>query len=557
MGVPRLQVDEAAEAVVDAYRSYELIERRLGELTVTNACYLVRKFLAWRAARGRAPLECLGAGELHDYVRHEAGVQALLASCALERPVGRRDHAILLLMVRLGLRAVEIARMQLGDIDWRAGVIEVRGKGGRRDRLPLPADVGQALADYLSKARRASSCRSVFLQASGEPVGMSRNAVVFVSAHRVGEGRDPGRRRAPAAAHGRNRAASSRREPARGRRGVAPGRSDDDLRLREDRRAVAAVGGPAVAGEVSAMTSLADHLDRYLAVRRSVGYQLEEHGRVLPDFVRYAQSTGETTVRTQTALAWVAGASSDGQRGRRLSMVRGFARYLLAFDPATEIPPRGLGPDSQARSVPHIYSNDEIARLMNAAIALEPASFGVTMQALIGLIASTGLRPGETWRLDRQHVDLAGGQLTVWHSKFGRSRRLPLHESTVKALADYSMLRDRAHPQPSTEAFFLSPTGARLTSAVVSRAFRELRRRASIVTPVGQGPAVLGDLRHTFAVSTLLAWHRAGVDVQRQLPILSAFLGHVNPRQTFWYLEGTPELMALVAERLESWEAGR
>jgi integrase/recombinase XerD len=182
MGVSRLQLDEAAEAVVDAYRNYELTERRLGELTVINACYLVRKFLAWRAATGHRPLERLDADELQDYVRHEAGrlrigavrqtvavlrtftrflfatgitsvdltgcvpsvsgirfdglpkavdrdlVRALLASCAVDRPVGRRDYAILLLMVRLGLRAVEIARMQLGDIDWRSGVIEVRAR---------------------------------------------------------------------------------------------------------------------------------------------------------------------------------------------------------------------------------------------------------------------------------------------------------------------------------------------------------------------------------------------------------------------------------------------
>jgi integrase/recombinase XerD len=233
--VSRLCVDEAAEAVVEEYRVYELTQRRLAELTVSDACYRVRQFLAWRAATGRRALEHLGAGELHGYVIHEAGrlrigavrqtvavlrsftrflfatgvtaadlsgcvpsvsgirfdglpkaldedsVQALLCSCVLGSPVGRRDYAILLLMARLGLRAVEIARMELGDIDWRAGVVEVRGKGGRRDRLPLPADVGRALADYLFKARRPSACRSVFLQAAGEPVGMSRNAVVFVS----------------------------------------------------------------------------------------------------------------------------------------------------------------------------------------------------------------------------------------------------------------------------------------------------------------------------------------------------------------------------------------
>jgi integrase/recombinase XerD len=312
-----------------------------------------------------------------------------------------------------------------------------------------------------------------------------------------------------------------------------------------------------VAGEVSAMSSLQEHLDRYLSVRRSLGYRLEETGRVLPDFVRYARSRGETAVRTQTAIVWAGGACSEGQRGRRLSMVRGFARYLAAFDTTTEIPPRRLGA-SPVRSIPHIYSEEEIARLMRLASALSPAPFGATMATLIGLMASTGLRPGETRRLDRQHVDLAGAQLAVWHSKSGRSRRLPLHPSTVQALADYSVLREGSYPHPRSEAFFLSPRGARLTSAVMSKAFRQLRRRASIATAYGHRPAVLGDLRHTFAVTTLLSWHRAGVDVQRQLPVLSTYLGHLNPGHTYWYLQATPELMALVAERLErSEELGR
>jgi site-specific recombinase XerD len=231
----RVFVDEAAEAVVDAYRNYELVQRGLAELTVVNSCYLLRQFLAWRAATDRPALADLSAGELHEYVAHQAArqrvgsmrpvvgvlrgfcrflfatgvtpmdlsgavpsvsgirfdglpkalerdvVDALLASCGLDRPTGRRDYAILLLMVRLGLRAVEVARMQLGDIDWRAGEIEIRGKGGRRDRLPLAGDVGQALADYLVDGRRASSSRAVFLAAAGPAVGMSRNAVVFVS----------------------------------------------------------------------------------------------------------------------------------------------------------------------------------------------------------------------------------------------------------------------------------------------------------------------------------------------------------------------------------------
>jgi integrase/recombinase XerD len=235
MAVPRIHVDEADEAVVDAYRTYELTQRRLSDLTVTNSCYALRHFLAWRAATGRGALEGLDADELHDYVVAEARrlrigatrqtltvlrtftrflfatgitatdltgcvpavagtrfdglpkaldddmLAALLASCDLSGANGRRDYAILVLMARLGLRAIEVSRLELDDIDWRSGVLDVRGKRGRRDQLPLPADVGQAIADYLVEGRRPSTSRSVFLAAHGPSLGMSRNAVAFVS----------------------------------------------------------------------------------------------------------------------------------------------------------------------------------------------------------------------------------------------------------------------------------------------------------------------------------------------------------------------------------------
>ena len=313
-----------------------------------------------------------------------------------------------------------------------------------------------------------------------------------------------------------------------------------------------------MAGQVRVVDKLSEHLEHYLELRRSVGFKLEEHARVLPDFVRHAQGRGETTVHTQSVLSWAAGASSERQVARRISMVRGFARYLVAFDPATEIPGRGLVPDAVVRSIPHIYTDAEIAVLMELALALRPEAFGATMSTLIGLMAATGLRPAEAWRLDDEHVDLTKHQLSVWHSKSGRSRRLPLHPSTAEALIRYSARRDRWHRHGRDGAFFVSALGTRLTSRVVSGAFRELRTGAPIVTRAGRRPARLGDLRHTFAVSTLLSWHRAGVDVERRLPVLSAYLGHVNPKQTYWYLEATPELMALVAERLEAAsEAGR
>ena len=211
------------------------------------------------------------------------------------------------------------------------------------------------------------------------------------------------------------------------------------------------------------MSGLDEHLDRYLALRRSVGFRAQGATTVvLSDFVRYAQARGETTVRAETALAWAGEGSTDGARARRLSMARGLARYLSAFDPATEIPPRG--PFSEAaRSTPHIFSESEIARVMRAAGELVPARFGATMATLIGLMASTGLRPAEVRRLDRGDVDLAAGQITVWHSKSGRSRRLPVHDSTVEALADYAAIRD-CGPAPRDEAFFPNCRGARLSA---------------------------------------------------------------------------------------------
>jgi integrase len=299
------------------------------------------------------------------------------------------------------------------------------------------------------------------------------------------------------------------------------------------------------------MSSRQERSDRNLSLRRSLGYRLDEHGRLLPDFAAFATARGESTVRTETALAWAGQAATDDRRARRLSMVRGLARYLTAFDAATEVPPLGLLATGRARSAPHIYTAEEIARLMTAATRLTPATFGAAIATLIGLMAATGLRTGETRRLDRQHVDLDRGQLTVWHSKHGRSRRLPLHDTTVQALAGYAAHRDRAHPDPHDHAFFLDHDGQRLSAPVLAQAFREVREAARIVSRARGRAARLGDMRHTFAVATLSSWHREGTDVQRQLPALSAYMGHINPAQTYWYLHGTPELMARVAQRLE------
>jgi integrase len=231
-------------------------------------------------------------------------------------------------------------------------------------------------------------------------------------------------------------------------------------------------------------------------------------------------------------------------------MVRGFARYLTAFDETNQVPPTWLVPQNKVRPTPHIYSPAELEALMAAAGLLTPPLWAATMTTLIGLAASTGLRPGELYRLARHDIDFATGQLQVMHSKHGKSRQIPLHATTIDALQRYSILRDSSI-EASTATFFVGPDALGLSSALVSSAFKRLARTAGVSVR-----ARLGDLRHSFAVSTLLAWHQADVDVQRQLPVLSAFLGHDVPAATYWYLEAVPELMAVVADRIEQvWQA--
>jgi integrase len=300
------------------------------------------------------------------------------------------------------------------------------------------------------------------------------------------------------------------------------------------------------------VTDLDGYLDRYVALRRAVGYHPEADAAVLRGFVRHFEDAGQTIITVRAAMAWANQASSDQQTARRLSAVRGFARYVAGFEPETQVPPTGLVVAGEVRRNPHIFSDQEVVALMAATGRLASREWGATMSTLIGLMAATGLRPSEVYRLDRTDVDLDSARLSVMHSKHGKSRRLPLHATTIDALRRYARFRDRCWTHPASTRFFLSAAGSELSSDT-ARCFGQLARTAGI----GNGPTGvrLGDLRHSFAVHTLLNWHQTGVDVRRQLPVLSAFLGHNEPVHTYWYLEAVPELMAIAAKRLEqSWE---
>lgn len=300
------------------------------------------------------------------------------------------------------------------------------------------------------------------------------------------------------------------------------------------------------------MNPLRVALRDYLHIRRSLGFKLESDERLLEDFIGFMERTGTTRITTDQALCW----AKLPQNARpyhwrkRLGVVRLFARYLATIDPDTEIPSKDLLPATRQRLAPYIYSPAEIAALMDAARALRPPSRAATFETMIGLLACSGVRLGEALSLDRKDVDLDDGALRV-RGKQGKQREVPLHHSTVEALGRYADVRDRCWPQPSTTAFFLSRLGVRLTVAAVHNTFPELIREAGLEGRGHRARPRPHDLRHTFAVRTLLDWHHAGADVDRMMPLLTTYLGHQNPANTYWYLQATPELLGLVAQRLD------
>jgi integrase/recombinase XerD len=300
------------------------------------------------------------------------------------------------------------------------------------------------------------------------------------------------------------------------------------------------------------MTAPHDAVADYLMIRRALGFKLVEHERLLNDFAAFLEQAGASTITTELAVAWATRSrGTESWRAARLSVVRGFASYLRTIDPATEIPPTGILIARKQHAIPYLYSDQEIGRLLAAAAALTPPMRAVTYYTLIGLLAVAGMRISEALGLDRDDVDLDAGVLTIRLGKFGKSRQLPLHASTVRALARYDRQRDELCPNPHAPAFFISIHGNRFDKSVVERVFRLLRRRTGLEGPRGSPKPRLHDFRHSFAVRTLLDWHRAGVDVQARMLWLSTYLGHVEPSDTYWYLTAAPELLALAAERLE------
>lgn len=313
------------------------------------------------------------------------------------------------------------------------------------------------------------------------------------------------------------------------------------------------------------MNTLEKAVQEYLSMRRNLGFKLHEAGKHLPDFAAFMRRHRTAYITQALALAWAqqpAGAT-PAYWAQRLSFVRGFARYRSATDPRTQIPPQGLLPFQPKRARPYLYSDDEIRRLLCAALKL-PCRFkrGELLPwvyyCLFGLLSVTGLRLGEARDLELQDVDLRSAVLTIRGAKFGKDRLVPLHASTCNVLANYIARRNRHWAErPVSSYLFVSSWGNRLDGGQIHRAFYLLSRQIGLRGASDHHGPRLHDMRHRFATNTLVHWYRSDQDPERLLPILSAYLGHVHVEDTQWYLNGSPELMREAMRRLERCWEGR
>jgi integrase len=304
------------------------------------------------------------------------------------------------------------------------------------------------------------------------------------------------------------------------------------------------------------MSTLVQELDRYLSIRRSLGYDLSTSERVLRRFVAFAHGRKAKYITTDLFLAWQAEFGEANQRtwSARLGMVRQFALWLSGINPRNEVPPKALIPGRYRRARPYIYSEQEIVRIVEEAARL-PSPNGIralTFTTLFGLIAATGLRVSEAIALDNGDVDLEKGVLTVRRGKSNKARIVPLAQSATDRLAAYTRERDRLLGHAS-KPFFISDTGNRPDDCSARYNFASVCQRIGLRAPQkfhkhGRGPRI-HDLRHTFAARTMVHWYRTGKDPEREMIKLSTYLGHTEPEHTYWYIEAVPELLELASNR--------
>ncbi len=301
------------------------------------------------------------------------------------------------------------------------------------------------------------------------------------------------------------------------------------------------------------MKTLGKSLEQYLGLRRSLGFKLLAADSLLHSFVAFMEARDADFITATLSVEWATQPTTCGplRWDVRLGYVRHFAEFLSAFEPRTEIPSRDLLPyPAVHRNPPYLFSPIEIARLLKAAqgIRSRRGLNGATYATLFGLLAVTGMRVGEATTLDLEDLDFERLLLHVRHTKLGKSRWVPIHPTTRKALLAYRRKRDHLFPQARPH-YFISERGRRLAVAHANEVLRQLCEQVEI-DPRGRRISIHA-FRHSFVVRTITNWYEQNEDAERRLPELSTFLGHNDPGSTYWYLSATPELLALVTAKMD------
>jgi len=303
-------------------------------------------------------------------------------------------------------------------------------------------------------------------------------------------------------------------------------------------------------------STMARKVKEYLRLRRALGFKMRSQGEMLLQFARYLDRSGHRgPLTTEMALKWANDPKlSRSSRAKRLSAVRCFARYLSVRDGRTEVPGRYLVPKVCFRQRPHLYSQRELEQLLDATGRLWPSYplKRLVYRTLFGLLACAGLRVSEALKLNAADVDLEHGVARIEKTKFKKSRLVPLHPTATRALRRYVLARDGRQVMGDNSPFFLNGDGTRLTYCAVRWAFDQLRDILGWKKGNGEMPRPrIHDLRHTFACQRLLSWYRQGKDVHNLIAALSTYMGHGKVTDTYWYLTGTPELLAIAGGRFE------
>ena len=306
------------------------------------------------------------------------------------------------------------------------------------------------------------------------------------------------------------------------------------------------------------MNTLREALTDYLQMRRGLGYKLHDAGLQLPRFIDLLEERRSACITNSLALEWALLPTTvrPAEWARRLGYVRAFARYRIAMDPKTEIPPIGLLPHRSTRAKPYLYSDDEVRQLLDTALQLRTdwhwaPIYPLAMHLLLGLLATTGIRISEALNLEIKDVNLQENLLTIRGAKLGKTRLVPIHPSTGHVLSSYLRRRAECFPCITSTSVFVNKLGKKWDQAAVHKTFYALSRQVGLRRAGDSHGPRLHDFRHRFAVRALTKWYQDGEDPARRLPVLSTYLGHAHIADTFWYLSAWPELMTQAMGRLE------